>query len=370
MFRIIPRRLPAFFLVCAAGLLGVPSRTSATQAPVPTACVVQRAGAAPATPRTIDYAAIAGAVRIDTLPEDGPHAVLGLRSVALLEKNRRLVVDSRQRRVTLRDADFRTLTVVGREGEGPGEYRAPTFGTVGPDGRIWIVDLALGKLSVFSRDGRFQRVVPRVPQNVGHLVVVNDTTVLVLGAVPGRTGYTMATLMTDRGSVLWQKVPAPSVLAATKLISDGVWGTRTPDGHAVVGLGISPEFVRVNLATGTVTCSGRLPTSTWTQLDPATRPPGGLVETRRWLERSSVVQSGHALQDGRIIIATERGTADGDFENDWIVVGRDFAPELRVRNVVGRLLLVRADTAWVTSEADDGRVTVLRVPLAFKPVRK
>jgi hypothetical protein len=212
--------------------------------------------------------------------------------------------------------------------------------------------------------------VPRVPQNVRQIIVVDDTAFLALGAVPHRDGYSMLTLMTEHGSVLWQKVPAPPVLAATRLVSDGVRGTRTRDGHVVVGHGISPEFTKISASTGAAVCTGTLPASRWTQLDAANRPNGSLPVTREWIEQSSVVHSGHALNDGKVLVATERGLAGGAFENDWIVIRTDLTPELRALNVPGRLLLVRGDSAWLTGETDDGHVTLTRVPLVFTPTRK
>lgn len=53
------------------------------------------------------------------------------------------------------DRRGRVLWAVGRRGGGPGEFGNPTSLAIGPEGAIWINDPVNGRISRFSRTGRF-----------------------------------------------------------------------------------------------------------------------------------------------------------------------------------------------------------------------
>ncbi|MCC6243250.1 MAG: hypothetical protein IT353_10435 [Gemmatimonadaceae bacterium] len=252
------------------------------------------------------------------------------------------------------------MAVVGREGEGPGEYRQPIFGMFGVDDRIWVVDAVLGRISIYSASGEFLRALPRPFLNARELIAVSDTTVLVLGAVPTGESYATATLVSESGRAIWQGIPADSVLRATKLILDGVWGARFPDGTAVVGLAVSPNVARIDIGAGRLLCASRVPATVWSQLDAAKRPASGLAATRDWIEQASSIQRAQTTSDGRVVVAITRQTGEEGKDFEWIVFGGALNPTLRVRGVPGRLLLIRADTAWLAVEAEDGRQQLVR----------
>lgn len=88
-----------------------------------------------------------------------PDATIGdpftlLTGVRELQGNRALVTDQMDRSIALVDFTARTRRPVGRNGDGPGEYRFPTAPLVGTQGATWIVDPMLRRIHVVSADGR------------------------------------------------------------------------------------------------------------------------------------------------------------------------------------------------------------------------
>lgn len=63
------------------------------------------------------------------------------------------VVDGLGRTVRVFDREGGYLRSLGREGSGPGEFRAPNFVIAGPDGTVSVRDLELERLVVFDRRG-------------------------------------------------------------------------------------------------------------------------------------------------------------------------------------------------------------------------
>lgn len=80
----------------------------------------------------------------------GATSVVFVRPAAVLplEGGRVAVLDSGEPAVKFFDAQGRQTAVVGGRGQGPGEFLRPT-GMGGRDGRIWVVDSGLRRLSVF-----------------------------------------------------------------------------------------------------------------------------------------------------------------------------------------------------------------------------
>lgn len=74
-----------------------------------------------------------------------------------------LVVDPPEAQVRLYDRDGSLVRVIGRRGEGPGEYRTPMSAARVTDGRIVVTDPTLSRISLFSPDGAFESSVGSVP---------------------------------------------------------------------------------------------------------------------------------------------------------------------------------------------------------------
>ena len=63
------------------------------------------------------------------------------------------VLDALARSVRVFDEDGRELRTLGRPGEGPGEFLGPDRLLWGPEGNLWVLDLANGRLTEFTPGG-------------------------------------------------------------------------------------------------------------------------------------------------------------------------------------------------------------------------
>ena len=76
-----------------------------------------------------------------------------------------LVLDRRNKRVVVIDPDGRLARVVGREGEGPGEFQLMVSLAVWRDGRFAVPDMGHSAIQVFSPDGELDRFVRMVGED-------------------------------------------------------------------------------------------------------------------------------------------------------------------------------------------------------------
>lgn len=84
-----------------------------------------------------------------------------------VSEGRILVADARQRRLQLYDSSGRHLRTIGRDGDGPGEFRGMmTVSVVGDTIGVW--DLSARRFSLLTIDSGFRRVVP-TPQKPSDL---------------------------------------------------------------------------------------------------------------------------------------------------------------------------------------------------------
>lgn len=75
--------------------------------------------------------------------------------LAVDAKGRIYVTDTQEPRILVFDADGKLLATIGRKGQGPGEFTAPTGPTFGPDGALYVRNLE-----------RVQRFVPKAPGEI------------------------------------------------------------------------------------------------------------------------------------------------------------------------------------------------------------
>ncbi len=80
--------------------------------------------------------------------------IAGLRE---LPDGRAIVTDQTDQRVVLVDFRQRSARVLGRAGDGPGEYRFPMAPLAGVADTTWVYDATLRRLHVIASDGRFVR---------------------------------------------------------------------------------------------------------------------------------------------------------------------------------------------------------------------
>jgi hypothetical protein len=97
----------------------------------------------------------------------GPDEVGGLAMVAqpwsgtIADDGSSAVVDRMGRRVIILTPDGEVRMVIGRDGDGPGEFRDPRFTGMWGDTLIWVSDASTGRLSVFSIDGTLAHTLTR-----------------------------------------------------------------------------------------------------------------------------------------------------------------------------------------------------------------
>jgi DNA-binding beta-propeller fold protein YncE len=82
-------------------------------------------------------------------------------------RKRLLAVDTGHHRVLVYDADGRQTQVIGRHGDGPGEFNYPTHVAVAPDGTFFVTDTLNFRVQEFAADGTPIRSVGHVGQVVG-----------------------------------------------------------------------------------------------------------------------------------------------------------------------------------------------------------
>ncbi len=88
------------------------------------------------------------------------HLVARVAQVIYLEAGDFLIVDDSEADVKFYEADGSLRLVIGRKGEGPGEFLQPRRAAVGSDGAIHVLDQSLNRVQVFEPSGGFHRNVP------------------------------------------------------------------------------------------------------------------------------------------------------------------------------------------------------------------
>lgn len=323
-------------------------------------CIKSPQDAASATLKSVQYRTLLKSGRHDTLPETGVGGVLGIRALDVNNAGRILLVDSRQRRITLRDSRLQVVTSIGNEGEGPGEFRTPILGVFGPDGRIWVVDMSLSRTSVYAPDGKFIRAMPRMSLDTRSIVPLPNDAFLGVGASRSAQGNFIVTRYAREGSQTWRAVPLDSALLDLKLIIDAAWSTLESPNTALVGMAALPTITRVDVTTGQIRCSSRVPVAAWHQLSAQEKPKQEtLAAMQRWVTASSRSSGIGVLTSGHIVLDIQPGTANSE-DHEWIVFSSDLMPQLRVTGVPGRLLQIRKDTVWMASETTEGTSVLSR----------
>ncbi len=114
---------------------------------------------------SVDTAAFFAAferVRVITL-EENEEVVTVFPRMAPDRAEDLLLVDEPEAQVRLYGQDGSLLTVIGRRGEGPGEFRTPVSVSRAMDGRIVVTDPSLSRITFFSPEGTFERSVGNIP---------------------------------------------------------------------------------------------------------------------------------------------------------------------------------------------------------------
>ena len=178
-----------------------------------------------------------------------------LQALAVDEAGRIYVFDTQVPALRVYDADGTFLMTVGREGEGPGEYRQPDGGAVVvlPDGRILLRDPGNARINVYSPTGE---TLGEWPIRGGHFTStpmfgdpVGNVYTYIWNLGPDRSGRALLRISTEGEPLDTLALPrwdyqAPTVSASVEGASQ-TWSVPfsptsfwswSPDGHFVGGL--------------------------------------------------------------------------------------------------------------------------------------
>jgi len=92
---------------------------------------------------------------VDRVPGEDSLPLLARAASVTVQDETIAIADRMNHRVIVYRADRRSPVVIGREGEGPGEFDSPTLVRLGPDGNVWVLDRSQGRISHFESDGKF-----------------------------------------------------------------------------------------------------------------------------------------------------------------------------------------------------------------------
>jgi hypothetical protein len=147
--------LSILFVACA-GRDGIPDRETTTRDSAGTRITVNRASLDSSTFEVSKSPLLT----IETDPEDSLAVIHWIRGGARLSDKRIALVSESSKRILLFDSTGSLLRSVGREGDGPGEFRAPFQLTVLPGDTLVVSERDWSfRRSWFAPDGRFVRSV-------------------------------------------------------------------------------------------------------------------------------------------------------------------------------------------------------------------
>ena len=117
------------------------------------------------------------------------------------------VTDNEDYRVKKFDVDGKLVQVYGNgKGKALGEFEAPMYASVDPEGNVWVPDLSLQRLAIFEEDGTLQRSIPLDyrPYGLRHLSDGSYFVYIVQGGTGPQSGmfglYRDAELLTQFGA--------------------------------------------------------------------------------------------------------------------------------------------------------------------------
>lgn len=93
-------------------------------------------------------------------PEQSPaNPIVRVSGIDFAPDGRFLIGDASERNVKLFASDGTLLRVIGRSGQGPGEFISPRNPRFGPDGRIHVADAQTARVQVFTPEGDLEKLV-------------------------------------------------------------------------------------------------------------------------------------------------------------------------------------------------------------------
>ncbi|MXW17181.1 MAG: hypothetical protein F4139_10945 [Gemmatimonadetes bacterium] len=231
---------------------------------------------------------------------NGPIPVLSVRALSVAPSGRLLLTDSRSFDLKVSDGEGRIVSVIGGEGEGPGEFTALMDAVFLSDDRVLALDAGRVLATLFDATGEVLGTLPLEDQlDPRAAVAIDDSTFLIGGMVtsPGE-GNDMARIYSLDGSFTESFFPADQLLFDTQMIVDGVWGIALPGGSLALGLDVTPA-VHLFSETGAHICTQASELPEWSQLLPRDEPVAMDQATREWI-RQATLTVGAAYAGGRL----------------------------------------------------------------------
>ena len=119
--------------------------------------------------------------------------ILSVRSIAVNAFSEIYILDNRAANIKVFSNDGKLIRIIGRKGQGPGEFSAPVSLDVSPDNILYVFDVGNHRISKFDRDGKILKEIssasyPRlfnlrlIGENrfAGVIVGYNDTRLIIL----------------------------------------------------------------------------------------------------------------------------------------------------------------------------------------------
>lgn len=247
--------------------------------------------------------------------------------------------------------------IIGREGSGPGEFRAPYDARFLADGRIAALDPEASRVSFFDGTGAFLRSF--VPSGQDARLILPDGTdgLLIAGLADVDSGGRLLVRYDLDGNRRGAQVNADPLLFDIDLVVSQPWLARAADGSVVAGLTVTPAVHRVS-ADGSHQCAALAP-SAWRQLEaPEPGDRQSLASRRAWIEGASLVDGGAVLRDGRLALVY---TVPGEEPVFRLALYRsDLRPLIDLVGVPGRLAGSDADDLFFVRSEDAEQTTLER----------
>lgn len=166
-----------------------------------------------------------------------------------------LLSDAAEGNVRLFDSTGKLQRTIGAKGSGPGEFQIPFAPRFGPDGRIHVPDAKLGRISVFSPAGVFERHVPSTTVGtISDFEVLPGGEYLVAGFQPGKSRNVLFRLDAS-GALKTEFLPLAEIVPTGERDAPQWRAVRRPsvavrDGRAFVVEAVSDSLWSVELQTG------------------------------------------------------------------------------------------------------------------------
>jgi hypothetical protein len=235
--------------------------------------------------------------------------------------DRLIVADTRERQVRVYGREGNLLQVVGRAGQGPGEFRAPTAVTSLADGRIVVADLG-GGLSIFDPDGRFLGATAPTGIPVFELHELVDSALLLVGRRPGFSREELLHIVDPASfEVRASFFPTPGSDQSLVVATMAGWASASLRQDSIAAVFSLSDTVFVFDSAGHLMETIPVPSRLLRRYSDAAVGAPQREERRAWLESFDAIHQLHWLEDGSFLLHVSRRVNREDTWG-WILMTR------------------------------------------------